>query len=374
MLAKTKTKAAKPDSKVWWIGGGLLLVLLAAVLVMKTVFKPPVESYHIPLVKTERIIAGTDAQSYTYPGEVRARYESQLAFQVGGRIIKRNVDVGSSVRAGDILLQIDPRDIQQSLTGAGAAVASARSQLKLAEANLERYRRLYESGAISKSDYDRVQTAYETAQAALQQAVAGYSGVGNQMEYSRLIANSDGVVSELNAEVGQVVGAGQRVVTVVQDGEMEIEINVPENRLEELKQAQSITVSFWALNDVVSRGKVREIAPMADKAARTYKVRISLVDKVPQIKLGMTAKVTITPQNGKIACYVPISAIYQSGDTPSVWVVQDNKVKLVPVRIGRFADNKVEILEGLEKDALVVTAGVHKLQDGDIVRIAGEGK
>lgn len=373
-LEKAKTAASQWDRRIWWAGGILLLALFIALPVMRIVLKPQVKLTHAPLVRTERVAFASDALSYTYPGEVRARYETSMAFQVGGKIIQRNVDAGSVVRAGDTLLTIDPKDIRENVNSAGAAVASVRSQLKLAEVNLERYRKLYESGAISKAEFDRAQTTYETTEAGLNQAMAAYSAAGNQLDYSRLIANSSGVVAEVIAEAGQVVGAGQKVVTLVQDGEMEVEISVPENRLEELQKAQDISVSFWALNDVTTKGRVREVAPMADKAARTYKVRISLVDPAPQIKLGMTAKVTITPKNGKTLAYVPISAIYQSGDKPSVWLVKDHKATLTPVRVGRFADNKVEILEGLEQDALIVTAGVHKLQEGQEVRIAGEGQ
>ncbi|WP_156478580.1 efflux RND transporter periplasmic adaptor subunit [Anaerosporomusa subterranea] len=373
LIAKTKSAAGNLDRKLW-IGGILVLILLLSFALFKMINKPQNQTAHTPLVRTERVAFAADALSFTYSGEVHARYETILAFQIGGKIIQRNVELGSAVRAGDVLFAIDPKDIREGVNSAGATVAAARSQLRLAEVNLERYRKLYESGAVSQAEVDRAQTTYETTEASLNQALAGYSTVGNQLDYSRLVANANGVVAEVSAEVGQVVAAGQKVITLVQDGEMEIEINVPENRLDELQKAQDLTVNFWALKDVTVKGKVREIAPMADKAARTYKVRISLAEAAPQVKLGMTAKVAVAPKNGKVLAYIPLSAIYHSGDTPSVWVVKDHAVTLVPVRVGRFADNKVEIQEGLENGAVVVTAGVHKLQEGEKVRIAGEGQ
>lgn len=371
VLQKLRAMAGK-TSRLWI--GGVVCILLVGLVAFRMVNKPQPQIPHTPLVKTERITLSAAAQSFTYSGEVRGRYETSLAFQTGGKIIQRNVDLGNAVHAGDVLFALDPKDLQEGVNNAAAAVTAARSQLRLAAVNLERYQKLHESGAVSQAELDRARTGYETAAASLEQALAGYSTVGNQLDYSRLLATANGVVAEVNAEVGQVVAAGQKIVTLVQDGEMEVEINVPENRLDELQKAQDLTISFWALDDVEVRGKVREIAPMADKTVRTYKVRISLTETLPQVKLGMTAKVAIAPPQGRALAYIPIAAVYQAGGTPAVWVVKNHTVTLNPVRIGRFADNKVEILEGLEDGAVIVTAGVHKLQEGEAVRIAGEGQ
>ena len=154
--------------------------------------------------------------------------KSQLSFQVGGKLIKRYVELGSIVHAGDALMQIDSRDLQQVVNSNVAATYSAESQLKLAENNLNRYQQLYSQGAISQAQLDQYQSAYEVARASAVQAGAQYSQGANQLGYSVLYADKDGVVSNINAEVGQVVGAGQAVVTLVQDGEREVEINVPE--------------------------------------------------------------------------------------------------------------------------------------------------
>lgn len=355
----------------FWLAGIILLILFGCIL-LRAIVKPQPQAIHTPLVRAERVNVGNTASSYTYSGDVRARYETALAFQTGGKIIQRYVEAGSVVHAGDVLLAIDPQDIRETVNSAGAAVAAAQSQLRLAEVNWERYRKLYESGAVSKAEADRAQTGYETAKAGLNQALASYNAVGNQLDYSRLLANADGVIAEVVAEAGQVVAAGQKVLTLVQDGELEVEISVPENRLEELRHAKELLVSLWALPDVTISGTIREIAPMADKATRTYRVRISLAEPVPQIKLGMTAKVTVIPHHGKETAYIPLSAIYQSGDTPSVWVIKDQVVHLTPVRIGRLVNNKVEIIDGLDNGSLIVTAGVHKLQEGEQIRIAGE--
>jgi RND family efflux transporter MFP subunit len=328
----------------------------------------------IPLVRAAVLHAGEAARAYTYSGEVRGRQESQLAFQVGGKITNRQVELGSRVKPGQILMQIDPKDIRQLVQGLAAQVDSAQSQLQLAENNLKRYRQLYEQDVISRAQLDRYQSAYEVAAAGHRQASAQYAQGANQLAYSSLCADKAGVVSGISAEVGQVVGAGQAVVTLVQDGEREIEINVPENRIDNLRRASQIKVAFWALPQVVIVGKVREVAPMADTISRTYKIRISLLNPPPEIKLGMTASAAVADSRDQAqAVLIPLSALYQTKETPCVWTVQNETAKLRAIKIGIFGDSQVQVLSGLQSGETIVTAGVHKLREGQKVRLMGGG-
>ena len=191
------------------------------------------------LVRIQKIDTSNAKELFIYSGEVRGRYESQLAFQVGGKIVQRFVGLGSAVKPGDALMQIDAKDIHQTVNIASAQVYSAQSQQKLAASNLERYRQLYEQNAISKAQYEQYVSAYEVASAAANQASAQYAQGENQLDYSMLRASKAGVISAINAETGQVVGAGQVVLTLVQDGEREVEINVPESRIAAVQQAAS---------------------------------------------------------------------------------------------------------------------------------------
>lgn len=151
-----------------------------------------------------------------------------------------------------------------------------------------------------------------------------------------------------------------------------MEISVPENRIEELRKATQFTISFWALPHVKIDGKIREIAPMADQTTRTYKVRISLVNPPPEIKLGMTAAVTVANSNNQTtAVAIPLSSIYQTNDSPCVWVVTNNIVNLRPIQVGTFGDGQIQVLAGLNPGETIVTAGVHKLREGQKVRVAG---
>lgn len=327
------------------------------------------------LVRAGRVTAAGTKQNYVYSGEVRGRFESQLSFQVGGKLIKRYVELGSIVHAGDALMQIDSRDLQQVVNSNVAATYSAESQLKLAENNLNRYRQLYSQGAISQAQLDQYQSAYEVARASAAQAGAQYSQGANQLGYSVLYADKDGVVSNVNVEVGQVVGAGQAVLTLVQEGEREVEINVPENRVEELRKATQIKITFWALGNIATEGRVREISPMADPVTRTYKARLTLLNAPPEVKLGMTAAVEIADSpNGPVKALVPLSSIYQTNNSPCVWVVKEGVVQLRPVQTGAFRDASIEILSGIENGEVIVTAGVHRLREGQKVKISGGTK
>ncbi|MEN6414579.1 MAG: efflux RND transporter periplasmic adaptor subunit [Veillonellales bacterium] len=326
----------------------------------------------ITVVQTAVIGAAGSAQEYTYSGEVRGRYESQLAFQVSGKIIKRNVELGSVINVGDVLMQIDPKDIQQTVNSASAQVYSAESQLRLAESNLNRYRQLYEDGAVGRMTYEQYVSAYEVASATVQQASAQRTQGANQLDYSLLRTDKPGVVSAIKAEAGQVVSAGQPVLTIVQDGEREVEISVPENRIEELRKAQQIKVTFWALSNVSAAGKVREIAPMADPVTRTYKVRISLLNPPPEMKLGMTAAVSLFDSEAQSTATIPLSAVYQNGDTPYVWVVTDGTVALRQIKTGKFGNGTIQVVAGLQQGDRIVTAGVHKLNEGQKVKLGGD--
>ena len=325
-----------------------------------------------PLVRTIVVGPETGNAKFNYSGEVRGRYESQLAFQVGGKIINRYVNLGSEVNPGDTLMQIDAKDIQQSVNVNSAQVYSSQSQLNLAEANLERYRTLYEQGAISKMQYDQYVNASQVAAASAMVASAQYAQGLNQLDYSLLKADKPGVVTALSAEVGQVVSAGQVVAVLVQDGEREIEISIPESQIESLRNAKQIKVSFWALPSLTLAGKVREISPMADTVTRTYKARISILNPTPDIKLGMTANVTINDANTLNEIKIPLSAVYQTDKGTCVWVIADGKATLRSVQVENFGDNDTVVIKsGLQEGEAIATAGVHKLHEGQQVRTGG---
>ena len=328
------------------------------------------------LVRTQQASVERGAAEDTFSGTVRGRYETNLSFQIGGQILSRNVEAGSRVRAGDVLMVINAKDAIQQANQGDAQVASARAQLKLAQNNLARYSQLYEEDAVPASVRDQYQTNYDAAFAAYQQALAQAAQGHNSVGYTNLTAGADGVITNVAAEEGQVVAAGQTVMTLVQTGELEVEIAMPENRLAEATVGTPATVTFWALGTSAD-GTVREVAPMADAASRTYKVRVAVPNPPAGMQLGMTASVQLAKAKADEAAdagmELPLSAIYQTGDTPEVWVVtDDHTVMRKAVTVTSFGKDTVRVT-GLSPDAVVVTAGVHRLRDGQAVRLeAGE--
>lgn len=317
-----------------------------------------------PVVKILQVTPSIAATEENYSGVVKGRYETNLSFQVGGKIISRDVQTGSRVRAGEVLMTLDPKDIVEQSRSSEAQVASAQAQLQLAKSNLERYSELFKSDAISAAVLEQYQTQFDAAKAAYDAAVAQAQQTQNALEYTTLTANADGVISNVAAEVGQVVAAGQNVLTLVQTAELEVVVNIPESKISNVQIGRRVTITFWATDDVVS-GTVREISPMADSASRTFAVKISLPN-VPNVQLGMTTNVAMVDAAPN-AIVLPMSAIYQTGDAAQVWLVDDGKVSLRKVEVTAFDENNLRV-HGLKAGDIVVVAGVHKLRDGQAVR------
>lgn len=334
---------------------------------------------NVPLVRTLTVGASTSgastsASGSSYPGEVRGRYESNLAFQVAGKINARYVNIGDSVQAGQVLMTIDPKDVLQVVENSNAQLASAAANQKLAADNAARYATLYGSGAVSKAVLDQYNTQLEAANAALRQAQAQANTSSNQLEYTNLCSDADGIVANITGEVGQVAAAGSPLVTVIQNGEREVQIVVPENKLSNISIGAKALVTFWALENTQAEGYVREISPVADPVTRTYKVRVA-VDNLPQeAKLGMTAKVILAGDTSE-TIKLPIGAIYQVTNQPQVWVVDNNnKTQLINVTLGEYSGNEVTVTSGLKKGDRIITAGINKLTENQEVRILESGE
>lgn len=368
----------------------LLAVGLGSYALYNNIAHKPQTAKLVPIVRTYTVGTAAATAAATYPGEVRGRYESQLAFQVAGKINARMVNVGDSVRAGQVLLALDPKDVNQSVEATAAQLASARASYKLAVDNAARYSSLYAQGAVSEAVRDQYQTQLEAASAALRQAQAQANVSSNQLGYTQLVSDTDGVVTALNAEVGQVVAAGTPIATVVRSGEREVHISVPEGA--SLSVGQKAQISFWALPGVEAAGFVREIASMADPATRTYKVCVAVPDLPAAAKLGMTAKVSLAPEQRAAvsgaakgdatateptspAFTIPAQALYQVNGKTQVWVVRDNKAQLVEVKVNGYSGNEVLIEQGLSRGDKVITAGLAKLVPHQEVRLeeGGEG-
>ena len=328
----------------------------------------------IPLVRTVTAGAANTAAGSTYPGALHGRYESNLAFQVGGKIQSRLVNLGDKVHAGQVLMTLDPADVSQAVEASQAALAAAISNQRLAQANAERYRQLYAQGAASKLALDNYNTQLDAANAALRQAQAQANASGNQLDYTQLKSDADGVVANITGEIGMVTAAGAVMATVVRDQDREIRINVPESALGKIKPGQEAQISFWALDNILVKGRVRDIGSMADAATKTYRVNVACDQLPPEAKLGMTAKVTFPETGSAKEILLPATAIYKTEANTQVWVVKDGQVELKPVTVGQYKGNDVVITSGLTKGDVVVTAGISKLMPKQKVRVMQGGE
>ena len=363
-----------PKNQKYFALAALVLALgLGGYALYSNITKKPQPHKLVPIVRTITVEQNAVAAAKLYPGEVRGRYESQLAFQVAGKINARMVNVGDSVRAGQVLLALDPKDVAQSVEATTAQLASARASYQLARDNAARYSSLYAQGAVSEAVRDQYQTQLEAASAALRQAQAQANVSSNQLGYTQLVSDTDGVVTALNGEVGQVVGAGTPIATVVRSGEREVQISVPEGV--NLRVGQKAHISFWALPGVEASGFVREIASMADPVTRTYKVCVAVPDLPSAAKLGMTAKVELaTSADAPAAFTIPAQALYQVNGKTQVWVVRDKRAQLVDVKISGYSGNAVLIEQGLSRGDKIITAGLAKLTPNQEVRLEEGGE
>jgi len=317
------------------------------------------------------------ARTIEYAGEVRARYETRLAFRVGGKIVERRVDIGSRVRAGDTIARLDATDLMLGAASARAQIASLESERDLARAELARSRELREKNYISQAEFDRRNNAFATVEARLDAARAQHRQAANQAAYATLVADSDGVITSVDAEAGQVVAPGQTVARLARvaarrpkPGELEVAVAVPESQRDLIAKAQSLSVKVNARPDRSWKGRLRELAPAADPASRTYAARVSIIDPADEIELGMSARVQVEAGESKPRIEVPISALYARDTQAGVFVVgQDDTVRLQPVKTAGIADERVVIASGLAPGDVIVAAGANLLRPGQRVRL-----
>lgn len=303
----------------------------------------------------------------SFPGEVRAREESPLAFRVGGELVRRDVDVGERVVRGQLLAVLDPADFEAQARAARARLSAAEAQLTRAAADRRRHAALADEQLVSRSALDAQEAAWRAAEGEVRAARAQLEVARNQAGYAELRAPADGVIASRQAEAGQVVAAGQPVFTLAGDDGREVLIALPESALGGFSVGQAAEVELWSAPGRRLRGRFREISPAADPAARTYAARVAIEEGADRVALGQSARVHVAPADAALS--VPLAAVQAGADgQPSVWVFEDGRVRAVRVETGDFGAERVPVTAGLEPDDWVVVAGGHLLRDGQDVR------
>ena len=316
------------------------------------------------LAKPVHVIAAkydNAAASASYTGDVRARYESALGFRVPGKVVERRVDVGALVKKGQVLARLDAADMRLSANSAHSQLQAARSDYNQAKADLDRFRELRQKEFISQAEFERRQTTFDVARARYEQAQAQLDMSRNQATYAELMADAEGVITAVSAEVGQVVAAGQTVFRLARGEDKEVEIAVPESRLQELRATAKVRIRLWATPNEEYTGAIREVSPSADSVTRTYAARVSLLESAEKVQLGMTANVFLDAKGTRSGVALPLAAVFQQGSKPAVWVLdeQTQQVKATSVEVSEYRQDAVIITSGLRDGQRVVRAGVH---------------
>jgi RND family efflux transporter MFP subunit len=305
-------------------------------------------------------------------GEVKSRYESNQGFRINGKIIERKVEVGSFVKKGQVLARLDAADANLSTQAASADVQAAEANHALAKAEVERQRTLFNKKFISASALDMREAELKTSAARLAQVKAQAAVSGNQSRYTALIADRDGVVTQINAEPGQVVETGAMIAQIVDTKQIEVLVAVPESRMGKLKVGNKVNIRLWADREKIYAGTVREIAPAANSATRAFDVRVAVTDADAAVKLGMTAGVSFT-ETAADEIIVPSTALTQINGKNSVWVIENQLDKSSvasprEVTTGPYTEAGVVIKSGLQANEMVAIAGVHTLIKGQQVK------
>jgi RND family efflux transporter MFP subunit len=354
---------------------GILVVLGIAATVAGCKGEAAIQEQVVRPVKIAVVAPASQGRSLTYSGVVRPRIESALGFRVPGKVVARVVNVGDRVEVGQVIARLDETDLRLAETAARAAVAAARSRRDMANDNLERANILLPKAIISQAAHDTRRNDFEAAAAALESAEAQLRQSVNAVNYATLKTEKVGIVTSVMGEPGQVVGAGQAIVSVAEAGETEIAVAVPEQDAARLMIGQPVKAALWAGPPGVSvDGRIREIAGQADPASRTYAVRIAVEQPPHVMRLGMTAAVALTIEEKPAPMLVPLTALIESnGGTVAFVVDAVNKVvRKTTVDIGGVGEHGVQILGGLQVGDMVVSAGVQFLRDGMRIRLPGE--
>lgn len=311
-----------------------------------------------------------------YFAVVQARHEVDQAFQVGGKVIERRVELGQTVRKGDVLAVLDDVDYRLSTDGARRQLDAANARWHQAEADWKRMQALKSDGSVSASDEEHAKSEFDTAAAAAKAQARTYELAQNQLGYTVLRASRGGVVTKVAFEIGQVVAAGQPGVAVADDGEPEIVVDVPEEHLDQFKRskfraflASATGTSFYV--------ELREISAQAAAQTRTYRARLKPA-QARRLPLGASATLVAERVGaGAPTASVPATALTQRDGKPAVWAARpiDGKltarVELVPVAVRGYRNDTV-LVSGPQEGTVVVTAGIHKMSPGLVVAMPSQ--
>jgi len=305
-----------------------------------------------------------------FAGSIQARYESNTGFRVGGRIARRNVDVGAEVQKGTLLATLDPSDQQNQLRSAQGDLARVQAQLINAQANARRQQALFDRGVGAQAQLDVANTDLKTTQASLDQARAAVNQSKDQLAYTELRSDHKAVVTAWNAEAGQVVTAGQQVVTLAQPDIKEAVIDLPDTLVDQLPSDVVFSVAAQLDPSINTTAIIREIEPQAQSATRTRRARLTLTDTPDGFRLGTAVSVTLSSAI-KPRIELPLTALQEVDGKARIWVIDTQSKTVSPrdVSVISRTDSSVVLAGGVQNGERVVSAGVNSLKPGQSVKL-----
>ena len=305
-----------------------------------------------------------------FAGSIQARYESNTGFRVGGRIASRNVDVGTEVQKGTLLATLDPSDQQNQLRSAQGDLARVQAQLINAQANARRQQALFDRGVGAQAQLDIAMTDLKTTQASLDQARAAVNQSKDQLDYTQLRSDHKAVVTAWNAEAGQVVTAGQQVVTLAQPDIKEAVIDLPDTLVDEIPSDVVFLVAGQLDPSINTTATLREIEPQAQSATRTRRARLTLANTPDGFRLGTAISVTLSSAI-KPRIELPVTALQEVDGKLRIWVIDTQSKTVNPRDVSVISrnDSSVVLAGGVKNGERVVSAGVNSLKPGQSVKL-----
>jgi len=360
--------------------GRPLLILRLAVAVIAAVLaacrlETETAAPEVRPVRTVTVVKRDVGEAIAFTGRIEAENETRLSFRLSGRMVERSVNVGNHVEPGQIVARLDPQNELNAFRSAQAAVAAAQAQFNEAQSNYERQKFLLARNVASKVQYERAEQTLATARARLDDAQAQLKVAQDQVSFTELKADAEGIVVAVAVEPGEVVQAGQLIVRVAPKSGRDAVFDVPAQVLRSAPSDPSIKISLTDDPTVTTVGRVREVAPQADPVTRTFEVKVGLTNPPAAMRLGATV-VGQVQLDAAPTIEIPATALTQSGEQPAVWVVDPSAltVSLRKVEVLRHNPATVAISAGLESGEIVVTAGTQALHPGQKTRLLGSAK
>lgn len=352
----------------------IAMALLPAIALLNGCSKEEQVVEEIRSVKTITVQELSSGQMRKFSGIVQAAESSTLSFEVGGQVEQVLVDIGDRVRKEQVLAVLDKEPYELQEKSAEAELVRARADLTNKKADYEREEAIFKEGAGSQKRLDQARFGYKEAGAGVRVARSQLDLARRDLRKTTLYSPYDGSIGRRMVEPHMEVSAGQPLFEIDAEGEMEVEVNIPETVVNLIAAGSETTVVLTMLPDKNIVGTVSYIGTMAGRA-NAFPVKVSLREPPADIQSGMTAEVTfpLRGENGQPGYLLPSQA-FVMGKEPGrafvfVYDTASSKVKKTPVRMSGAQNNQVIVAEGLAAGDILVVGGLGFLSDGQQVRL-----